>query len=105
MKNKLFETKWRAVKETLLEGLPANKARTLNMVLENTKSMATAPRNAMLFENASAGAVSAGNIAALNQVILPLLRRVMPGVIANELVGVQPMPGPFCQIHAPRSLR
>ena len=44
----------------------------------------------------------AGNVATLNKVILPVIRRVMPTVIANELVGVQPMTGPVGQIHTLR---
>jgi hypothetical protein len=52
-----------------------------------------------LKENATAGSTAAGNIATLNRVILPVIRRVMPTVIANELVGVQPMTGPVGQIH------
>lgn len=96
----LFEQKWKAVKNTLTDGLPENKAKTLDVVLENTRREAASMQGAMLFENASAGATSTGNIAALNKVILPVLRRVMPGVIANEIVGVQPMPGPVAQIHS-----
>jgi hypothetical protein len=55
-----------------------------------------------LKENATAGSTAAGNIATLNRVILPVIRRVMPTVIANELVGVQPMTGPVGQIHTLR---
>jgi hypothetical protein len=55
-----------------------------------------------LKENASAGSTVSGNIATLNRVILPVIRRVMPTVIANELVGVQPMTGPVGQIHTLR---
>jgi hypothetical protein len=55
-----------------------------------------------LSESATAGATSAGNVATLNRVILPVIRRVMPTVIANELVGVQPMTGPVGQIHTLR---
>jgi hypothetical protein len=64
------------------------------VILENTRKY--------LKENASAGSTSAGNIATLNRVILPVIRRVMPTVIANELVGVQPMTGPVGQIHTLR---
>jgi hypothetical protein len=53
-------------------------------------------------ESPTAGATSAGNVATLNRVILPVIRRVMPTVIANELVGVQPMTGPVGQIHTLR---
>ena len=62
--------------------------------LENTRRY--------LSETATAGATSAGNIATLNRVILPVIRRVMPTVIANEIVGVQPMTGPVGQIHTLR---
>jgi hypothetical protein len=62
--------------------------------LENTRKY--------LAESATAGATSAGNVATLNRVILPVIRRVMPTVIANELVGVQPMTGPIGQIHTLR---
>jgi hypothetical protein len=62
--------------------------------LENTRKY--------LAETATAGATSAGNVATLNRVILPVIRRVMPTVIANELVGVQPMTGPVGQIHTLR---
>jgi hypothetical protein len=55
-----------------------------------------------LAESATAGATSAGNIATLNRVILPVIRRVMPTVIANEIIGVQPMTGPVGQIHTLR---
>jgi hypothetical protein len=55
-----------------------------------------------LKENASSGSTGSGNIATLNRVILPVIRRVMPTVIANELVGVQPMTGPVGQIHTLR---
>ncbi|MCP4831734.1 MAG: hypothetical protein GY886_05920, partial [Gammaproteobacteria bacterium] len=50
----------------------------------------------------TAGASQAGNIATLNKVILPIIRRVMPTVIANEIIGVQPMTGPVGQIHTLR---
>ena len=34
----------------------------------------------------------------LNPVILPLIRRVMPNIIAHDLIGVQSMTGPVGQI-------
>jgi hypothetical protein len=34
--------------------------------------------------------------------ILPIIRRVMPGLIAQELVGVQPMTAPSSMIHTMR---
>lgn len=90
-------SKWHRIKEALMEGLPAKKAKHMDIVLENTRKEFVG-RQKYLMENASASAVSTGNIATLNKVVLPIIRRVLPNVIANELVGVQPMPGPVAQI-------
>ena len=89
--------KWQRIKDALMDGLSAKKAKQLDQVLENTRRDFVG-RQKYLLENASASAVSTGNIATLNKVILPIIRRVLPNVIANELVGVQPMPGPVAQI-------
>lgn len=90
----LLEGRWNDTKTALLEGLEGNKRSTMQTILENTRTS--------LMENATAGATASGNIATLNRVILPVIRRVMPTVIANEIVGVQPMQGPVSQIHTLR---
>jgi hypothetical protein len=92
--SELLESRWQDTKTALLEGLTGNKKAVMAATLENTKSY--------LSESATAGATSAGNVATLNRVILPVIRRVMPTVIANDLVGVQPMTGPVGQIHTLR---
>ena len=94
MSQQLLEGRWDETKEALLEGLNGSKRSSMNVILENTRKY--------LKENASAGSTASGNIATLNRVILPVIRRVMPTVIANELVGVQPMTGPVGQIHTLR---
>ena len=94
MSEPLLESRWGETKEALLEGLNGTRRNSMSVILENTRKY--------LKENASAGSTSAGNIATLNRVILPVIRRVMPTVIANELVGVQPMTGPVGQIHTLR---
>ena len=94
MSQELLESRWDETKEALLEGLSGTKRNSMKVILENTRKY--------LKENASAGSTSSGNIATLNRVILPVIRRVMPTVIANELVGVQPMTGPVGQIHTLR---
>ena len=94
MTQNLIESRWSETKEALLEGLVGNRRSSMAAVLENTKKY--------LSESASAGVTAAGNIATLNRVILPVIRRVMPTVIANEIVGVQPMTGPVGQIHTLR---
>ena len=90
----LLESRWHETKEALLEGLNGTRRSVMGVTLENTRKY--------LAESATAGATSAGNVATLNRVILPVIRRVMPTVIANELVGVQPMTGPVGQIHTLR---
>ncbi len=92
--SEIFESKWSETKTALTEGLEGNKKKTMDVILENTKRY--------LSEASTAGATSAGNVATLNRVILPVIRRVMPTVIANEIVGVQPMTGPVGQIHTLR---
>jgi len=85
---------WQETKEALLEGLQGSKKGVMDVTLENTRKY--------LAEAATAGGTSAGNVATLNRVILPVIRRVMPTTIANEIVGVQPMTGPVAQIHTLR---
>ena len=92
--SELLESRWQDTKTALLEGLQGTKKSVMATTLENTRSY--------LAETATTGATSAGNVATLNRVILPVIRRVMPTVIANEIVGVQPMTGPVGQIHTLR---
>jgi hypothetical protein len=102
--NKLFESQWKRTKEALLEGddlthnmdgtKNANKRQVMDILLENTRRS--------LLENATIGATNSSMIAQLNKVVLPVMRRVMPTTIANELVGVQPLTGPYGQIHTLR---
>ena len=92
--SELLESRWSDTKNALLEGLTGTKKAVMATTLENTRRY--------LSESATAGATSAGNVATLNRVILPVIRRVMPTVIANEIVGVQPMTGPVGQIHTLR---
>ena len=94
MSQELLESRWDETRDALMEGLKGPRRNTMGVILENTRKY--------LKENASAGATASGNIATLNRVILPVIRRVMPTVIANEIVGVQPMTGPVGQIHTLR---
>ena len=94
MTTALLESRWGETKDALLEGLQGSKRTSMSVILENTRKY--------LAESATAGATAASNVATLNRVILPVIRRVMPTVIANEIVGVQPMTGPVAQIHTLR---
>jgi hypothetical protein len=93
MTQALLESRWGETKDALLEGLQGSKRTTMGVILENTRKH---------LAESSAGTTMAGNVATLNRVILPVIRRVMPTVIANEIVGVQPMTGPVAQIHTLR---
>ncbi len=92
--SELLNENWSETREALLEGLSGTARSTMSVTLENTKNYLT--------EAATSGASTSGNVATLNRVILPVIRRVMPSVIANEIVGVQPMAGPVGQIHTLR---
>ena len=94
MTTQLLEGRWNETKDALLEGLQGSRRTTMAVILENTKKH--------LAESATAGSTASGSVATLNRVILPVIRRVMPTVIANEIVGVQPMTGPVAQIHTLR---
>jgi len=94
MSNQLLESRWSETKDALLEGLQGSRRTSMAVILENTKKH--------LMETATSGATAVGNVATLNRVILPVIRRVMPTVIANEIIGVQPMTGPVAQIHTLR---
>ena len=91
----LYEN-WAEAKSTLLEGLPENKKRILGPVLENTKQY--------LQETAAAGTMAAGSIGNFQKIIIPMIRRIIPGTIATELVGVQPMSGPVGLVYSMRFL-
>jgi hypothetical protein len=94
MTQALLESRWGETKEALLEGLQGSRRTSMAVILENTRKH--------LAESALASSTASGNVATLNRVILPVIRRVMPTVIANEIVGVQPMTGPVAQIHTLR---
>lgn len=81
----LFEN-WQATKTALLEGLDPRKASIVSTVLDNQAKY--------LAETAGADTTSVGNIASFQKIMMPMIRRIVPGTIASEIVGVQPMTGP-----------
>lgn len=90
----LFEN-WSEVKETLLEGLDTQKAQIVGTLLENQKGY-------MLSEAAASGSVGAHDIAGFRKILIPMIRRIIPGTIATEIVGVQPMQGPVGLVYTMR---
>jgi len=81
---------WNEQKEVLLEGLDTRQRKITSALLENEKTH--------LVETAAAGVTATGNVARLEKLVMPLIRRVTPATIAMELVGVQPMTQPVGQI-------
>lgn len=92
--DEMFEN-WQETKDTLLEGLNGSKREIVGKVLENQKKY-------VLTENAAAGATQASDIAGFRKILIPMIRRVIPGTIATELVGVQPMQGPVGLVYSMR---
>lgn len=86
---------WTEVKESLLEGLDASKQAIVAPLLENQK-------NYILTETAAGGATAASDIANFRKTLLPMIRRIIPGTIATEIVGVQPMSAPVAQVFSLR---
>lgn len=91
----LFEN-WQETKETLLDGLSESKKKILAPVLENQRQH--------LQETADAGTTNAGSIGNFQKIVIPMLRRIIPGTIATELVGVQPLSGPVGLVYSMRYL-
>ena len=56
----------------------------------------------MLSEAAAAGSTGAHDIAGFRKILIPMIRRIIPGTIASELVGVQPMSGPVGLVYSLR---
>lgn len=92
---KMLTENWGETKATLLEGLKPSQKSTVEKLLENQKEQ-------ILRETAAAGAVQAHDIANFRKAVLPMIRRIIPGTIATELVGVQPMSGPVGLIYTLR---
>lgn len=79
---------WNKMKKGLVSDIKSNSRRAITeTVLENS-------RREILREHATLGATNASNVAIINKVMMPLIKRVMPTVMAHELVGVQPLTGP-----------
>ena len=62
-----------------------------------------APTNAAGADGFTAGATATGPVAGYDPVLISLVRRAMPNLMAYDIAGVQPMTGPTCLIFAMRS--
>ena len=85
---------WQDTKEALLEGLQGSKKNVMGTLLENQK--------AYLLETAAASANSASAIGNFQKITIPMIRRILPGTISSDLIGVQPMSGPVGLVYSLR---
>jgi hypothetical protein len=77
---------WQDTKQALLEGLDSRRRQIVDVALENQRRY--------LNETADSAVTSAGNIGNFQKIVMPMIRRIIPGTIATEVVGVQPLTGP-----------
>lgn len=86
---------WNETKDVLLDGLKSSQKEIVGPLLENQ-------RKHMLRESAASGAVQAHDVANFRKTLLPMIRRIIPGTIGSEIVGVQPMSGPVSLVYTLR---
>jgi len=86
---------WNETKDVLLSGLKPSQKEIVGPLLENQ-------RKHMLNESAAQGAVQSHDVANFRKTLLPMIRRIIPGTIGSEIVGVQPMSGPVSLVYTLR---
>lgn len=79
------------IESTKYNQLDASEASAMKVMLENTEK-----EHSRLINE---GTLS-GDVAQFTPILMPMVRRVYPNLIANELLGVQPMPMPTGFIYA-----
>jgi hypothetical protein len=82
----LTEAKWGEAKQALLTGLDSRRKAIVEVAMENQRRY--------MVETAGTDVTSAGNIGNFQKLMMPMIRRIIPGTIATEVVGVQPLTGP-----------
>jgi hypothetical protein len=80
-------SKWSAT--GLLEGMNGMQKETMARLLENQTAQLIQESNSLSLGGASL--TSSGQIAGFSNVAFPIVRRVFAGLVANEIVSVQPM--------------
>ena len=82
--------------EPVLEGIDSDYTRRITaQLLENQAKSIVEER---LSEDITAAATTTGQLGTFQKFAFPLVRRVYPQLLANSLVGVQPMQGPVSQV-------
>jgi len=73
----------------LLRGLDGNRREVMARLLENQAAQVLKETNAI--STGGANFTSSGQIAGFSNIAFPIVRRVFGGLVANELVSIQPM--------------
>ena len=101
------QTKWKSIieHEDLEPIKDSHKRAVTAQLLENTENMMkeSTEGSSFLSETASTNNISGGNISTFDPVLISLVRRAMPNLVAYDVCGVQPMSGPTGLIFAMRS--
>ncbi len=73
----------------LLRGLEGTKREVMSQLLENQAAQVLKESNAL--STGGGGLTSSGQIQGFSNIAFPIVRRVFGGLVANELVSIQPM--------------
>mgnify|MGYP003151646798 CR=1 FL=1 len=85
--------------EPVLEGIDQDYTRRVTaQLLENQAKSIVEEKVRNIDEAISAAATTTGQLGTFQKFAFPLVRRVYPKLLANSLVGVQPMQGPVSQV-------
>jgi hypothetical protein len=73
----------------LLRGLDGNRRETMSQLLENQAAQVLKESNAL--STGGGNVATSGQIQGFSNIAFPIVRRVFGGLVANELVSIQPM--------------
>ena len=93
----------RAVTATILENTEKALAETGDLSANMTSLLSEAPSNAAGTGGYSGASTAAGPVAGYDPILISLVRRAVPNMIAYDICGVQPMTGPTGLIFAMRA--
>ena len=93
----------KAVTATILENTERALMESGDISASMTGLLSEAPANALGGTGYSSGSTATGPVAGYDPVLISLVRRAMPNLMAYDIAGVQPMTGPTGLIFAMRS--
>ena len=93
----------RAVTATILENTEKALAETGDLSANMTSLLSEAPSNAAGTSGFTGSSTAAGPVAGYDPILISLVRRAVPNMIAYDICGVQPMTGPTGLIFAMRA--